>query len=181
MTMTITHSLPMILAEVEVVAVERLSPTYVRVELGSPVLADFGVDGPLYDQRIMLVFPNDAGTPIRIGEVARAEEREGLSSISREDQQYVRIVSYEFRGPPKLAERTHKAFMASISVPAGYWVGDDEFAWGADDSGKGLWLVFGIGVVLVILSVAMVFDSVWASAMVFLSLPLALAGVIAAF
>ena len=62
MTITVTHSLPMILDEVEVVAVERLSPTYVRVELGSPVLADFGVDGPLYDQRIKLVFPNDAGT-----------------------------------------------------------------------------------------------------------------------
>jgi NADPH-dependent ferric siderophore reductase len=62
MTLTATHSLPMILDEVEVVAVERLSPTYVRVELGSPVLADFGVDGPLYDQRIKLVFPNDAGT-----------------------------------------------------------------------------------------------------------------------
>ena len=61
MTMTATHLLPMILDEVEVVAVERLSPTYVRVELGSPVLADFGVDGPLYDQRIKLVFPNDAG------------------------------------------------------------------------------------------------------------------------
>jgi NADPH-dependent ferric siderophore reductase len=61
MTMTANHALPMILAEVEVVAVERLSPTYVRVELGSPVLADFGVDGPLYDQRIKLVFPNDAG------------------------------------------------------------------------------------------------------------------------
>jgi NADPH-dependent ferric siderophore reductase len=62
MTMTATHSLPMILDEVEVVAVERLSPTYVRVELGSPVLAEFGVEGPLYDQRVKLVFPNDAGT-----------------------------------------------------------------------------------------------------------------------
>ena len=61
MTMTATHSLPMILAEAEVVAVRRLSPTYVRVELGAPELADFGVDGPLYDQRIKLVFPNDAG------------------------------------------------------------------------------------------------------------------------
>lgn len=55
------HRLPMILDEVEVVAVERLSPTYVRVELGAPALADFGVDGPLFDQRIKLVFPNDAG------------------------------------------------------------------------------------------------------------------------
>ena len=61
MTMTTSHALPMILAEVEAVRVERLSPTYVRVELGGPELADFGVDGPLYDQRIKLVFPNDAG------------------------------------------------------------------------------------------------------------------------
>ena len=61
MTMTASQALPMILAEVEAVRVERLSPTYVRVELGGPELADFGVDGPLYDQRIKLVFPNDAG------------------------------------------------------------------------------------------------------------------------
>ena len=40
---------------------ERLSPSFVRVELGGPALADFGVDGPLYDLRIKLVFPNDAG------------------------------------------------------------------------------------------------------------------------
>ncbi|QZY30960.1 siderophore-interacting protein [Nocardioides coralli] len=52
----------MILDEVEVVSVERLSPTFLRVELGAPVLADFGVDGPVYDQRIKLVLPNDHGT-----------------------------------------------------------------------------------------------------------------------
>jgi HAE1 family hydrophobic/amphiphilic exporter-1 len=137
-------------------------------------------DRSLADLREALV-PNASGTPVRLGDLARVEEREGLSAISREDQQYVRIVGYEFRGPPKLAERTHKAFMGSISVPAGYWVGDDEFAWGEDESSKGLWLVFGIGVVLVLLAVAMVFDSVWAAAMVFLSLPIALGGVVAAF
>jgi NADPH-dependent ferric siderophore reductase len=51
----------LILDEVEVVSVERLSPSFVRIELGGPPLAEFGVDGPLYDQRIKLVFPNDAG------------------------------------------------------------------------------------------------------------------------
>ena len=71
--------------------------------------------------------------------------------------------------------------MASISVPPGYSVGDDEFAWAPDDSAKGLWLVFGVGIALVILSVALVFDSVWAAAMIFLSLPVALGGVVAAF
>jgi NADPH-dependent ferric siderophore reductase len=55
------HSLPMVLEEVEVVRVDRLSPSFVRVELGGSGLADFGVDGPLYDQRIKLVFPGVPG------------------------------------------------------------------------------------------------------------------------
>lgn len=123
--------------------------------------------------------PNRA--PIRIGDVSEVREIEGLARIQREDQQYVRILSYDFRGPPKLADRTHKAFMASIAVPIGYSVDDDRFEWDEDESTKGLYLVFALGVVLVLLSVALVFDSWWASAMVFLSLPMCLAGVVAAF
>lgn len=63
MTITPTrHSLPMVLTEVEVVDVHRLSPTFVRVVFGAPALADFGVDaGPLLDQRIKLVFPDQPG------------------------------------------------------------------------------------------------------------------------
>jgi NADPH-dependent ferric siderophore reductase len=61
MTATVSSQLPMVLAEVEVTSVERLSPTFVRVELGGDALADFGVDGKLYDQRIKLVFPNADG------------------------------------------------------------------------------------------------------------------------
>lgn len=57
--MTVTSStLPMLFTEVEVVSIERLSPTFARVELASPDLADFGVDGPRWDQRIKLIFPD---------------------------------------------------------------------------------------------------------------------------
>ena len=124
---------------------------------------------------------NPSGSPVRISDVSRVEEVEGLSRIEREDQQYVRILSYDFRGPQKLADRTHKAFMGSITVPPGYTVSDDQGRWADDESSKGLWLVFGIGLVLVLLAVALVFDSVWAAGMVFLSLPMALGGVVAAF
>ncbi len=127
------------------------------------------------------MLPSPLGSPVRLGDVATVSEVEGLSSINREDQQYVRIVGYEFRGPPKLAQRTHDGFMETISVPPGYWVGDQVFEWERDDSTKGLWLVFGVGVILVVLAVAMVFDSVWAAAIVFLSLPVSLGGVVAAF
>ncbi|MDP3910814.1 MAG: efflux RND transporter permease subunit, partial [Gemmatimonadales bacterium] len=126
--------------------------------------------------------PNRLGAPLRIGDVARVDERETLARIDREDQQYLRIVSYEFRGPPRLGARTHKSFLESIAVPPGYSAEDGSwFSWGEDESAKGLWLVFAAGIVLVILAVAMVFDSVWATTMVFLSLPVALAGSAAAF
>ncbi len=133
------------------------------------------------DQLRSSFIANRDGAPVRVSDLAAVDEQEALSRISREDQQYVRIVSYDFRGPPKLAERTHEAFMKTISVPPGYTVGDDEWDWGTDSSTRGLWLVFGIGILLVILSVAMVFDSAWAAAMVFLSLPIALGGSVAAF
>ncbi|HEU4569045.1 MAG TPA: efflux RND transporter permease subunit, partial [Gemmatimonadales bacterium] len=125
--------------------------------------------------------PNPAGAPVPVGALAKVAEREGVSRIEREDQQYVRVVGYDFRGPDKLAQRVHEAFMKSISVPPGYQVGDDVFDWQGDQSEHGLWLVFGVGILLVVLSVALVFDSVWATVMVMLDLPLALAGVAAAF
>jgi HAE1 family hydrophobic/amphiphilic exporter-1 len=126
--------------------------------------------------------PNALGAPVRIADLASVKEREALSAIERQDQQYIRILSYDFRGPAKLANRTHKAFMESIQVPPGYTVAESTYSWdGEDTSQRGLWLVFGIGIALVILAVALVFDSAWAAWMVFLSLPLALGGVVAAF
>lgn len=55
--MTTTTSLPFLFVEVEALSVERILPSFVRVVLGSPELAEYGVDGPRYDQRIKLIFP----------------------------------------------------------------------------------------------------------------------------
>jgi multidrug efflux pump subunit AcrB len=157
----------------------------VRLELeGDEVIVTLKAKGSRERSLLELedaMVPNSTASPVRIRDVAYVGEREGLATISREDQQYVRIVSYDFRGPAKLAQRTHDAFMKSISVPPGYSVGDDRFEWEVDDSGKLLWLVFAAGLVLVILSVALVFDSVWTALNTFLSLPLSIAGVAAIF
>lgn len=50
-----------LVAPVTVTSVERLSPSFVRVEFGGDALADLGVDGPWYDQRIKLAFPVEGG------------------------------------------------------------------------------------------------------------------------
>ncbi|MFT4262294.1 MAG: siderophore-interacting protein [Nocardioides sp.] len=54
-------SLPYVVARATVTRAERLSPAFARIELAAPELADLGVDGPWFDQRVKLVFPSADG------------------------------------------------------------------------------------------------------------------------
>ncbi|HEX7121681.1 MAG TPA: efflux RND transporter permease subunit [Gemmatimonadaceae bacterium] len=150
---------------------------------GEELRVDVKAEGARYrsvdELRDALIPTPNGSVPIRA--VSTLDEREALSTIERRDQQYVRIVAYEFRGPNRLAQRTHDAFMASVVTPPGYKVEEAGYGWEPDRSEQGLWLVFSIGVILVLLSVALVFDSVWAATIIFLSLPVALGGVIFGF
>ncbi len=62
MTATTTDVLPWVLARVRVASAERISPTFVRLELAAPELADVGLpdesDGRWWDQRFKLVVPD---------------------------------------------------------------------------------------------------------------------------
>ena len=52
---------PFVLARATVTAVERVSPSFVRITFGGDQLAEFGSDGPMLDQRIKLIFPGASG------------------------------------------------------------------------------------------------------------------------
>ncbi len=58
---------PFVIATVRAVGVERISPSFVRVEYAGEALAELGVDGPWLDQRIKLVFPHEGGSVPRLG------------------------------------------------------------------------------------------------------------------
>jgi NADPH-dependent ferric siderophore reductase len=55
-------SKPFLVTTVSVASVARLSPSFLRIEVASPELADFGCEGGLFDQRIKLIFPGESGT-----------------------------------------------------------------------------------------------------------------------
>ncbi len=124
---------------------------------------------------------NPAQIRLPLRSVTRIESGQATGAISRMNQRYVRTLAYEFRGPQPMADRRHKAFMASIAVPPGYEVSDGWRDYSHDTSANALGMVFAVGVILVLLAVAMIYDSVWAAAMVFLSLPVSLGGVVIAF
>lgn len=58
---TTTERPTYILTRVEVRAVDRVSPSFVRVTLGGAELSDLGTPGEVYDSRVKLVFPPASG------------------------------------------------------------------------------------------------------------------------
>jgi HAE1 family hydrophobic/amphiphilic exporter-1 len=124
-----------------------------------------------------LSIPAPGGEPVRLAEVAEVGEREVLSRILREDQQYQRTVAYEFRGPAKLGDRVQAAVIGSTRVPAGYQIiGKEEWRWSDDEKGQ-IYGVLAFSLVLVFMVCAGVFESVRQPLCVLLTVPMALIGV----
>lgn len=124
-----------------------------------------------------LTVPAPGGEPVRLAEVATVGERDVLSRILREDQQYQRTVAYEFRGPAKLGDRVQGAVLAATRVPAGYQViGKEEWRWSDDEKGQ-IYGVLAISLILVFMVCAGLFESLRQPLCVLLTVPMALIGV----
>ncbi|HEX2209771.1 MAG TPA: efflux RND transporter permease subunit [Longimicrobium sp.] len=128
-----------------------------------------------------LPIPTRGGGAVRLADVARVGEREVLSRIVREDQQYQRRVSYEFRGPNKLGDKVHEAVMKTTRVPPGYTlVGREEWKW-SDDERRQIYGVLAVSLILVFMVTAALFESLRQPLCVLLTVPMALIGVFLTF
>ncbi len=128
-----------------------------------------------------LLIPAPSGEAVRLGDVATLEEREVLSRILREDQQYQRTVSYEFRGPTKLGDRVQEAVIGATRLPAGYSIkGKEEWRWSDEEQGQ-IWGVLAVSLVLIFMVTAALFESLRLPLCVLLTVPMALIGVFLTF
>jgi len=128
-----------------------------------------------------LLLTAPGGRAVRLAEVARVEEREVLQRIVREDQQYQRYVTYEFRGPPRLGDRVRDAVVAATALPPGYRIeGRQEWEWQRGEA-RQLGAVLAVSLVLVLMVTAALFESVRQTVAVLLTVPMALIGVFLIF
>ena len=128
-----------------------------------------------------LLLQAPGGQPVRLGDVASIGQREVLSRIEREDQQYQRYVSYEFRGPTKLGDRTRDAVIAATRLPEGYTIeGEQEWRWSEDEQQQ-IIAVLAVSLVLIFMVTAALFESIRQPFVVLLAVPMALVGVFLIF
>lgn len=137
-----------------------------------------GVEEADVERLMDLVVATDAGAPVKVSDVATIERRETMGRIIREDQQYQRVVAYEFRGPAKLGDRVRDAVLTATVLPSGYTIEAERSFWEYEEGeAKELALVVILAVALVYMVTAASFESLRAPLVVLASVPLALIGV----
>ena len=121
-----------------------------------------------------------SGEPVRLGNMVEIIPREILATILRENQQYHRVVGYEFRGPPKLGDVVHETIINTTQVPPGYTVKKSDYRWSRQEESQ-IYLVLGAAIILVYMLTAALFESLLLPLCVIVTVPMALIGVFLIF
>ncbi len=128
-----------------------------------------------------LLIPTPTGGSVRLGDVATLGERDVLSRVVREDQQYQRYVAYEFRGPVKLGDQVEKSIVNATRLPPGYSLETGNvWQWDVEEQ-RQIWAVLGMAIALILMVTAALFESLRQPFCVLLTVPMALIGVFLIF
>ncbi len=128
-----------------------------------------------------LTLRGEEGQQVHLREIAHLEERPAQSSIARENQQYQRWITFEFRGPWKLARRFAESIAKHTLLPPGYRL--EQPQWGRENEGveRELWKVIALSLLLIFMVTAALFESYQQPFIIMTAVPLALIGVFAVF
>jgi hydrophobic/amphiphilic exporter-1 (mainly G- bacteria), HAE1 family len=128
-----------------------------------------------------LLVPAPDGSTVRLSDVATIRERNVLNTIIRENQQYQREVSYEFRGPPRLGGHIRDIVVDATDLPPGYAIERRQAGtWPAEERTQ-VYGVLALSIILVFMVTAAIFESLKLPLCVLLTVPMALIGVFMIF
>ncbi len=133
------------------------------------------------DELKKLLIKTSAGEKVRLGEITFIGERKVLAEIVREDQQYLRWISFEYRGPWKFGDRLVESIIKNTQLPHGYRLKRATFFFLTGEEKEQIYLVLAFALLLVYMVTAGLFESLLQPFVVILTVPLALIGVFLIF
>jgi multidrug efflux pump subunit AcrB len=122
------------------------------------------------------------GRTVRLASVLTLREQRTSAEILRENQSYVRWVTFEYRGPYRYGNAFVDATIRSMSLPHGYRI-DKPGAWFTFSEGvqRSMLLVAGWALVIVFMITASLYESFKKPFLVILAVPFSLIGLFLAF
>ncbi len=134
------------------------------------------------DDLFNAVMVNDRGERVRLADLITVEERRVPSKITREDQQYIRHISFEYRGPYRFGDEFVNATIKAMPLPSGYSF-DRSFSFfqlSGEDQIALIWIAVW-ALVAVFMITASLYESFLKPFIIILSVPFSLVGLFLAF
>jgi HAE1 family hydrophobic/amphiphilic exporter-1 len=105
------------------------------------------------------------------------EKKESANEISREDQQYIRKVSFDFLGPGRFAHEFLEKTLKEFPVPVGYKIEHSGYFTYEDEKSNLLFVVI-LGLIFVYMVTAALYESFRDPFLIFLTIPAGFIGII---
>jgi hydrophobic/amphiphilic exporter-1 (mainly G- bacteria), HAE1 family len=128
-----------------------------------------------------VIVRSPSGASVRLERLAKIEARKVLSSIVREDQQYRRWITFEYRGQYKLGDKLVASIIETTDLPPGYVLDRGRFMFMKEEEKEQIYRVLALSILLVFMVTASLFESLRQPFVVILSIPLALIGIFLIF
>jgi len=130
-------------------------------------------------KNLLIRAPN--GESVRLERLATIQERKVLSRIVREDQQYQRWITFEYRGPYKMGDKLVKTVLETTQLPPGYELKRGTWEFMKGEEKREIYQVLALSILLVFMVTASLFESLRQPFVIILTIPLALIGIFLIF
>ncbi len=116
--------------------------------------------------------------PIRLGQIATLYRHRIPPVIERENQQYYRIIAFDYLAPWQFTDRFVNNFLSTVHLPPGYHIKPERYFVGNQDKQtRNILFVLLLALILMYMVLAGLYESFSYPFIIFLILPLSLIGV----
>ena len=163
-------------------ATARGTPQTYRYQGGErlPEVTEFtirGADRQDVDSLMRLTAPVSHDVPARIVNLVTVQEQDVPDGIDRRNQEYTVTVSWDYQGPPRLADEYERQVLEAFRPPPGFSVDRDDEYFVTQDEWSMLALALAGAVLVMFMVLAVLYESLWHPFIVLATIPLALVGV----
>ncbi len=122
------------------------------------------------------------GIPFRIKDIVDIEFTTQKGGITRENQEYISMVMWDYLGSAKAADRYHKTLYERVIPPPGFSKSLEEVRWRmTEEEESQIWQSIVLSLFLIYIILGMLYENIFQPFLIMLSIPLALIGVFIAF
>lgn len=128
------------------------------------------------------IIQTQRGKYVKLGEITKLETTTVPDSIDRKNQQYQQTLMWEFKGPPKAAQKYCKSIFSNLVLPPGFSAKLEDYGrWMTEEEKGQMKFAVLFSLIAIFMILASLYESLIHPFFILLAVPLALIGVFMAF